>query len=113
MVSDGLRCFAAVTEAECVHHSILTGSGPKAGRNPAFKWVKTALANIKNAMTGTYLAIRDKHAPRYLAEFVYRFNRRFDLAAVIPRLGYTSVRTPPMPIASSNWLKLMRNQEKL
>ncbi|WP_342627419.1 IS1595 family transposase [Nguyenibacter vanlangensis] len=97
VVSDGLRCFAAVTEAGCVHHPILTGSGPKAGRNPAFKWVNTALANIKNAMTGTYRAIRDKHAPRYLAEFVYRFNRRFDLASMIPRLGYAAVRTPPMP----------------
>lgn len=48
-------------------------------------------------MVGTYRAIRDKHAPRYLAEFVYRFNRRFDLAAMIPRLGYAAVRTTPMP----------------
>jgi hypothetical protein len=35
--------------------------------------------------------------PRYLAEFEYRFNRRYDLAAMMPRLGYVAVRTPPMP----------------
>jgi hypothetical protein len=35
--------------------------------------------------------------PRYLAEFEYRFNRRYDLAAMIPRFGYVAARTPPMP----------------
>ena len=48
------------------------------------KWVNTARGNIKTAMTGTYRAIRDKHVPRYLA-------------ALMPRLGYFAVRTPPMP----------------
>ena len=42
-------------------------------------------------------AIRDKHVPRYLAEFEYRFNRRYDLATIMPRFGYVAVRTPPMP----------------
>jgi hypothetical protein len=42
-------------------------------------------------------AVGDKHVPRYLAEFEYRFNRRYDLAAMMPRLGYVAVRTPPMP----------------
>ena len=40
---------------------------------------------------------RQKHVPRYLAEFEYRFNRRYDLAAMMPRLGWAAVRTPPMP----------------
>ena len=35
--------------------------------------------------------------PHYLAEFEYRFNRRYDLAAMIPRLAWAAVRTPPMP----------------
>jgi len=97
VVSDGLGCFRAVTQAGCTHHAIITGSGRKAVSTPAFKWVNTALANIKNAMTGTYRSIREKHVPRYLAEFEYRFNRRYDLAAMMPRLGYVAVRTPPMP----------------
>ena len=83
--------------AGCVHQPIITGSGRKAALNPAFKWVNTTLGNIKNAITGTYRAIHDKHVPRYLAEFEYRFNRRYDLAAMMPRLGYVAVRTPPMP----------------
>jgi hypothetical protein len=41
--------------------------------------------------------VREKHVPRYLAEFEYRFNRRYDLAAIIPRLAFIALRTAPMP----------------
>jgi len=97
VVSDGLQCFTSVTDAGCTHQVVTTGSGPKAARTPAFKWVNTALGNIKAAITGTYRAINSKHVPRYLAEFEYRFNRRYDLAAMIPRLTWAAVRTAPMP----------------
>ena len=84
VVSDGLACFRGVTDAGCTHQPIRTGSGRTAVRTPAFKWVNTALGNIKTAITATYRAIRQKHIPRYLAEFAYRFNRRYDLAAMMP-----------------------------
>lgn len=97
VVSDGLACFGAVTAAGCKHQVVKTGSGAAAARTPAFKWVNTALGNIKAAIVGTYRAIHEKHVPRYLAEFEYRFNRRYDLAAMLPRLTWAAVRTPPMP----------------
>ena len=65
--------------------------------NPSFKWVNTALGNIKSALTGTYRHVSSKHVARYLAEFQYRFNRRYDLAGMLSRLSYVSLRTPPMP----------------
>jgi hypothetical protein len=111
VVSDGLQCSGSVTDAGCDHQAIKTGSGPAAARVPAFKWVNTALGNIKAAITGTYRAIRAKHIPRYLAEFEHRLNRRYDLAAMIPRLCWAGVRTTPMPYQLLNWLRLMRNQE--
>jgi transposase-like protein len=99
VVSDGLHCFTGVGNAGCVHQPIITGSGRKAALNPAFNWVNTTLGNIKTRHRWHLprRAIRDKHVPRYLAEFEYRFNRRYDLAAMMPRLGYVAVRTPPMP----------------
>ena len=97
VLSDGLRCFNSVTDAGCSHQVTTTGSGPNAARTPTFKWVNTALGNIKAAITGTYRSINTKHVPRYLAEFEYRFNRRYDLAAMIPRLTWAGVRTTPMP----------------
>jgi transposase-like protein len=99
VVSDGLRCFNGVADAGYSHEVVTTGSGPNAGRTPTFKWVNTALGNIKAAITGTYRAIHTKHVPRYLAEFEYRFNRRYDLAAMVPRLAWAACRTPPMTYA--------------
>jgi ribosomal protein L37AE/L43A len=97
VVTDGLGCFKAVEEAGCTHQAIVMRNGRKAGRHPAFRAVNTVLANIKTAITATFHAGASKHAPRRLAEFAYRFNRRYDLAAMILRLGYIAVRTPPMP----------------
>src|SRR5260370_21098387 len=76
VVSDGLHCFTGVGNAGCVHQPIVTGSGRKAALNPAFRWVNTTLGNIKRVITDNYSTVRDKHVPRYLAEFEYRFNRR-------------------------------------
>jgi transposase-like protein len=97
VVTDGLACFRGVKAAGCKHYGAPTGTGREAVTWSPFKWVNTALGNIKSAITGTYRAIRAKHVPRYLAEFAYRFNRRYDLPAMIPRLGWVAVRTPPMP----------------
>ena len=97
VVSDGLACFHGVTAAGCVHEPVVVGSGRGAVERPEFRWVNTILGNIKNALRGTYHAIRPKYAQRYLSEFEYRFNRRFDLPDIIPRLVYVALRTPPMP----------------
>ncbi|PUB91772.1 MAG: IS1595 family transposase [gamma proteobacterium symbiont of Ctena orbiculata] len=97
VVSDGLWCFAAVQDAGCEHEAIVTGGGPASVTLEAFTCVNTMIGNVKNSIHGTYHAVSEKHLPRYLAEFCYRFNRRFKLEDMIPRLGYASVRTPPMP----------------
>ena len=97
VVSDGLACFKAVTEAQCEHFSIVTGGGPDSVKKAQFIWVNTMIGNVKNSIVGTYHAIKPKHLPRYLAEFSYRFNRRFQLEDMLPRFAYVALRTPPMP----------------
>jgi transposase-like protein len=97
VVSDGLYCFSAVKNAHCSHIAIVTGGGRKSAQLSTFKWVNTMLGNVKNALRGTFHAISRKHVPRYLAEFEYRFNRRFDLPRMIGRLLFVALRTPPMP----------------
>ena len=95
--SDGLSCFTAVADAGCMHIPLVTGGGRLSAKDPTFKWVNTVLGNVKNAITGTYHSVSRKHAPRYLAEFEYRFNRRYNLPAMIERLAFVAARTPPMP----------------
>lgn len=98
VVSDGLACFNAVKEAGCRHTRIVTGGGAECVTLDDFTWVNTMIGNVKNALVGTYHAIDHKHLPRYLAEFCYRFNRRFDLKNMLPRFSYVALRTPPMPM---------------
>jgi len=97
IVSDGLPCFNAVVKAGCYHTKIVTGGGAQSVTKEEFTWINTMIGNVKNAITGTYHAIRANHLQRYLAEFCYRFNRRFQLKDMLPRFIYMAVRTPPMP----------------
>ena len=97
VVSDGLSCFPGVQSAGCEHEAIVTGGGPASVAIEAFTWVNTMIGNVKNSFHGTYHAVSARHLPRYLAEFCYRFNRRFELGEMIPRLGFVATHTPPMP----------------
>ncbi len=81
--------------------AILFLSSPKVGvkglnTHPS-TWVNAMLGNVKNSITGTFHSVSLKHVPRYLAEFEYRFNRRFQLDDMIERLACVGLRTPPMP----------------
>ena len=95
VVSDGLRCFMAL-EGAGVHERVITGSGKASVKLPQFQAVNTVLSNLKTAMAGTYHAVKiAKYAHRYLAEVQYRFNRRFDLKSILPRLVRVAAVTKP------------------
>ena len=81
----------------CNHVAILSVGGRKGAQHPSFKWVNILLGNVKNAITGTLHSVSLKHVPRYLAEFEYRFNRRYRLGDMIEHLAYVGLRMPPMP----------------
>lgn len=86
VLSDGLGCFAAVTDAGCTHTVEVVGQR-KPRDLPQFKWVNTVLGNLKTMISGAYKAFGyAKYADRYLGAFAYRFNRRFNLADLVVRL---------------------------
>lgn len=104
VVSDGLHCFMQVKEVGATHERHVTGSGRQAAQRPEFRWVNTMLGNLKMSLAGTYHSFdHAKYGARYLAEFAYRFNRRFDLAAMLPRLLRAAVTTKPLPLATLRW----------
>ncbi len=97
VVSDGLGAFTGIADAGHPHTAVVTGGGHESMDNELFTWVNTMIGNVKNSLKGSYHSINPKHLPRYLAEYCYRFNRRFDLKAMVSRLGYMAARTCPMP----------------
>lgn len=95
VTSDGLGCFAAVTNAGCIHMPVVVG-GLKPRDLPQFKWVNTVLGNLKTTLAGAFHSLNyGKYADRYLAGFAYRFNRRFDLCALVARLIVDVARCGP------------------
>ena len=102
--SDGTPCFAQIRHMGATHERHVTGSGRKAAQMPQFKWVNTILGNLKTALRGTYHSFdHAKYGARYLAEFAYRFNRRYDMAAMLPRLLRAAVLTVPLPLKRLQW----------
>jgi ribosomal protein L37AE/L43A len=96
VVSDGLGCFRSVTLVGADHEPTVTGGSAASVKLPQFKAINTLLGNLKTALSGTYHAFDfAKYAHRYLAEAQYRFNRRFDLAAILPRLLRAACLTSP------------------
>jgi ISXO2-like transposase domain len=96
VLSDGLNCFPGVEQGGAFHVPEVVGAGRRSTDMPCFTWINTVLGNVKTALAGTYHAFNfRKYAHRYLAECQYRFNRRFDLKAILPRLVHAAVATGP------------------
>jgi hypothetical protein len=55
------------------------------------------LGNVKRSLHGTYHAMSQKHLPRYLAEFCYRFNRRFRMGEMVTSFAHAAINSTPIP----------------
>lgn len=97
VISDGLACFAGVTDAGCTHQPTVVG-GRKPKELPLFRWVNTVLGNVKTGLAGAYHAFDfGKYATCYLGAIAYRFNRRFKLDTITQRLLVAAATTRPCP----------------
>ena len=100
VTSDGLGCFAAVTDAGCIHMPIVVGD-LKPRDLPHFKWGNTALGNLKTTLAGAFHSLKyAKYVEHYLVAFAYRFNRRFNrcfhLRTLVARLIVDVARCGPV-----------------
>lgn len=95
--SDGLACFTAAQQAG-VHEAIVTGGGSASAKDQRFQGVNIYLGNLKSSITGTYRHFSfAKYAPRYFAEFQFRFNRREDLRGMLDELIRAAIHRSPAP----------------
>lgn len=90
--SDGLGAFRAVVDLGHAH-TMIDASGRSATEQEHSRWVNIVLSNVKGSLDGTYHAFAFfKYAHRYLAEATWRFNRRFHLEVLVPRLRAAAAR---------------------
>jgi len=94
--SDGLRAFSAVADLNHPHTVIQCASPRQACQAEGARWVNVVLSNLKRALDGTYhVFCFFKYAHRYLGEAAWRFNQRFRLEAMVPRLLVTAAHCQP------------------
>ena len=94
--SDGLACFGRFADLDHAHTVLQTGGGRAATEAKGARWANVVLGNVKRAISGCYHAVRQaKYARRYLAEAAYRFNRRFHLPSMLPRLLHAMIACKP------------------
>ena len=95
VVSDGLACFI-VTARTGIHDRIVVSAGKTSAAYARFNAVSTAQSSLNTAMSGAHHSIKfAKYAHRNLAEFQYRFNRRFDRCAIFARLARVACGASP------------------
>jgi transposase-like protein len=96
--SDGLGCFRRFVALDHAHTVLETEGGRAATEVKGARWVNVLMGNVKRAISGCYHSVRQaKYARRYLAEAAYRFNRRFRLAEMLPRLARAMILCKPWP----------------
>jgi hypothetical protein len=98
IASHGPWCFRAATVVGAEHERMVTGGGKASMELQQFKAVNTLPGNLKTAIGGTCHAFDvANYAHRYLAEFQLRFNRRFNVKTILPRLLHSLLSAPPSP----------------
>lgn len=75
---------------------VVSGSSNK---SELLKWVHIMISNAKAVYRGTHHGVSDKHLQKYLSEFCYRFNRRFDPSQLFDRLLTACVNSEHRSIA--------------
>jgi len=89
--SDALGSFRAALRGAYVHYDQVFDKG-----SGALHWVHTLISNAKAFLLGAYHGLGKKHLQSYFDEFAFRFNRRFWLDQLFPRLVCAAAE----PIAS-------------
>jgi ISXO2-like transposase domain len=100
VVSDGAPSFNYARWNEIAEHRpIVTGGGKRACEIPQLKAVNTVIGNLKTAIAGTYHAFKwAKYADRYLADYQFRFNRRFDMSSLAQAIIGAAAGCKPTPM---------------
>lgn len=84
VITDGFQSYRALTAAGYTHRRIVEGSGD-AFTNPV-PHLHQAIGNLKAWLNGTHRGVTRRHLAVYLDEFVFRQNRRLNLAAAFQTL---------------------------
>jgi len=92
--SDGSGAYEKLTKKGYSHERSVYSNDPKKTAEH-LKWVNMLTSNLKRFLLSTYHGVFPKYRKAYLAEFAYRFNRRYWPGQAFDRLLYACIHTHP------------------
>lgn len=95
--TDGYSSFNILKKSGYNHLAEVIGDPKNASK--VLPWVHIFIANAKSMIRGTYKGVSSKYLQRYLSEFCYRLNRRFNVDTIFDRLMIACVEKKPVTIA--------------
>ena len=86
-------------EKNCIHEEVIATKNP-ALAHEHLHWVNIIVSNLKRWLLSTHHGVFPKYRKEYVAEFVYRFNRRFWPEEAFDRLLFANIFKGPTPLQS-------------
>jgi len=93
---DGGSAYSSITQGGDYRLKQSSYSKNKEKTQEHLKWVNILTSNLKRFLLSTYHGVRPKYRRAYLAEFAYRFNRRYWPYQAFDRLLYACIKSQPI-----------------
>lgn len=93
--TDAWGSYKALTKLGIDHRPTKGGHGRQA--LDILPWAHAAFGNLKTWLRGTFHGVSHKYLRRYLAEFVYRFNRRWREGELFSFVLRRAAQADPLP----------------
>lgn len=90
--TDGAGMYAKTVEGGYTVEQVVAMKNPELAHEH-LKWVNMLTSNLKRFLLSTYHGVYPKYRKAYLAEFAYRFNRRYWPYESFDRLLYACINT--------------------
>jgi len=97
IVSDGEGSYVKVKEKGYDHERYIESRDPEMAHEK-LKWINMLTSNLKRFLLSTHHGVYPKYRRQYLAEFAYRFNRRYWPEQIFDRLLYACIHADPVTL---------------
>jgi len=95
--TDAYSSYKVLGKHGYIHKPVVVSGS--ANISDLLKWAHIMISNAKAIYRGTHHGVSDKHLQKYLSEYCWRFNRRFDLGQLFDRLLTACVKSRHRSIA--------------
>ena len=97
IITDGEGAYVGLKEKGYEHERYVESKDPELAHEK-LKWINMLTSNLKRFLLSTHHGVYPKYRKAYLAEFAYRFNRRYWPEQSFDRLLYACIHADPVTL---------------